>query len=75
MTNREWIFGIIGTVAVATMMLVSVDITINKFEPRPLSDKRIKCVDGELWEETRPKLFIKSHRACFEESKQIKNDR
>jgi len=69
MTNREWIFGIIGTVAVTTMMLVSVDITINKFEPKPLKDKRIKCVDGDLWEEVRPRLFIKSHLQCFEEGK------
>jgi hypothetical protein len=69
MTNREWMFGIIGTVAVTTMMLVSVDITINKFEPKPLKDKRIKCVDGDLCEEVRPHLFIKSHLNCFEEGK------
>jgi hypothetical protein len=69
MTKKEWIFAIIGTVAVATMMLVSVDIHINYFEPKPLRDKRIKCVDGDLWEELKPHIFIKSHLQCFEEGK------
>ena len=69
MTKRECIFAIICSVAVTTMMLVSVDITINKIEPKPLRDKRIKCVDGDLWEEVQTHIFVKSHLQCFEEGK------
>jgi hypothetical protein len=45
MKNIDLIFVIIGLVVSLTMMLVKVDITIHKYEPRPLTDKRIKCDD------------------------------
>lgn len=69
MSLREWNFAIIAIVAVVAMMLVSVDITINKFEPKPLKDKRVKCVDGTLYEELHTGIFITSHLQCFEEKK------
>ena len=27
----------------------------------------IKCVQGELYEEVRPNMFVKSHLECFEQ--------
>ena len=27
----------------------------------------LKCVQGELYEEIRPKFYVKSHLECFEE--------
>ena len=29
----------------------------------------LKCVQGELYEEIRPKFYVKSHLECFEERK------
>jgi len=69
MTKKTWTFVIIGTVAIITLMLVNVDVTINSSRLQPLQDKRIKCVDGELWQELKPHIFIKSHLQCFEEGK------
>ena len=69
MTKREWFFVIIGTVAILTLMLVNVDISFNNSRLKPLEDKRIKCVDGELWQELQPHIFVKSHLQCFEEGK------
>jgi hypothetical protein len=29
----------------------------------------LKCIQGELYEEVRPRFFVKSHLECFEERK------
>jgi len=29
----------------------------------------LKCVEGELYEEVKPKFYVKSHLECFEERK------
>lgn len=69
MTKKEVSFGIIAIVAIITLMLVNVDISFNNSRSKPLEDKRIKCVDGELWHEIQPHIFVKSHLQCFEEGK------
>lgn len=29
--------------------------------------KELKCVQGELYEEVKPNIFVKSHLECFEQ--------
>ena len=31
------------------------------------NNKKLKCVQGELYEEIRPNFYVKSHLECFEQ--------
>ena len=56
------IAGVVGLILiVATIGSIIYDVTKTKYK------MNLKCVQGELYEEVRPKFYVKSHLECFEE--------
>jgi hypothetical protein len=56
------IVGIVGLIfMVVTVGCYLYDITQEKYK------MNLKCVQGELYEEVRPNMFVKSHLECFEQ--------
>ena len=60
--RNKIIAGIVGLILiVATIGSMVFDITKTKYK------MNLKCVQGELYEEIRPNMFVKSHLECFEQ--------
>ena len=56
------IVGVVGLILiVATIGSIVYDVTKTKYK------MNLKCVQGELYEEIRPNMFVKSHLECFEQ--------
>jgi hypothetical protein len=56
------IVGVVGLIfMVVTVGCYLYDITQTKYK------MNLKCVQGELYEEVRPNMFVKSHLECFEQ--------
>ena len=56
------IAGVVGLILiVATIGSIVYDVTQTKYK------MNLKCVQGELYEEIRPNMFVKSHLECFEQ--------
>ena len=56
------IAGVVGLILiVATIASFIYDNTQKKYK------MNLKCVQGELYEEVRPNMFVKSHLECFEQ--------
>ena len=58
------------TVVIAVSVVVNTVLTIANYNyshsPKRY-DRNLKCVQGELYEEIKPDMFVKSHLECFEQ--------
>ena len=56
------IAGVVGLMLIVAVIGSMVyDITQTKYK------MNLKCVQGELYEEVRPNMFVRSHLECFEQ--------
>jgi hypothetical protein len=56
-------FIVVGVI-VGALLMWSVMTAIPDYKKKTLN---LKCVQGELYEEIRPNMFVKSHLECFEQ--------